>query len=177
MTTSTIEQFLARAGTPKHIEEMRFAQAYRSADQALGEQRIELISHLSAEKQGDKIVSAFDSGVESVLQPLAEAEEKASAVKKDVDRYLKCLGECQSVAEMTEKLGRLRIVIRNSEFSAKSVLDQTVKTSKKTSFEAMVDPKVVDGYAKADRLSKENQPEIDDLLSRIQSARKILEKY
>jgi len=176
MTFST-EQFLARSNEPKHADEAKLASAYVAADRNLGEARISLISHISAEKKGEKFIPVFDSGVKECIPALTSAEEKAASVGADVSKYLELLRDQPSVAAMTEQLGRIRIVVRNSEFSAKSVLDQTVKASKKTSGEAMVDPKVVDGYAKAERLSKENQPAIDDLLARIREARQILEKY
>lgn len=176
MTFST-EQFLARSNEPKHVDEAKLASAYVAADRNLGEARISLISHISAEKKGEKFVPVFDDGVGECIPALTTAEETASATRKDVDRYLKCLGDAQSVAALTERLGHIRIVVRNSEFSAKSLLEQTVKASGKTSGEAMLDPKVVDAYALAERLSKENQPAIDDLLARIRGAREVLEKY
>lgn len=177
MTETTIGQLLARAGTAKHVEENALAEAYIKADRALGEQKIRLVDHLSAEKKGDKIIPVFDDGVEDVLPDLDAVRKEAFAVKKDVSSYIELLGSAQSIARLTEQLGHLKIIVRNAEFSAKNILEREIKSSGKSSGECMVASVVTNAYAHADRLYKENAPKIDDLLSRIKEAREILEKY
>lgn len=177
MTKSTTEQFLQRAGTPKHTEEAHLASAFVRVDQALGEQKIRLVNHLSAARKNDKVVPIFDDGVEAVLPDLEVAKAKADEVTRDVGRYLELLQDQPSIAGMTETLGRVRIVIRNAEFDSKALLEREVRTSKKDAAECMTLPDVVDSFAHSEKVAKENQPKIDDLLARIAEARQILEKY
>ncbi|MGD0955017.1 MAG: hypothetical protein ABR985_21970 [Methanotrichaceae archaeon] len=176
MTFST-EQFLARSNEPKHVDELPLAQAYRSADRDLGEQKIRLMACLSAAEVDGKVVPVFDEEVTDVLEPLSVAQKNASAVKKDVERYLSLLEDAQSISQLTEELGRIRIIVRNAEFDSKARLEREVRGSKKSAVECMTLPDVVDSFAHSEQVAKTNQHSIDDLLARIASAKGILEKY
>jgi len=177
MTKATTTEFLARAGTPKHVDEAKLALAYIAADRSLGEARISLISHISAVEVDGKFVPSFDDEVGDCIPALSASEKAASAVKKDVERYLSLLEDAQSISQLTESLGRIRINVRNAEFDSKSRLEREVRSRKGDAAECMTLPIVVDSFAHSEKVAKENQQSIDDLLSRIASAKKILGKY
>ena len=172
--TTTLEQFIQREGTPKHIEEAGLAAAYKAADQALGEQKIRLADHLSAERVGAKIVPVFDDGVEADLPELDAARMKAVAVKDDIHAYLDALGDYDSVQSMTERLLRLKRTADN--------LDRDVANLSKRAVTRGVerpqdDPAVMDAAVKRDRVAAESTAEIADLQKRITRAKEIVEGY
>ena len=174
MTKATVESFLNR----KHAaDEAKLVEAYIAADRALGEQKIRLMACLSAAEVDGKIIPVFDASVSEVLEPLSVAQKNASAVSKDVERYLSLLDDQPSIAAMTEQLGRVRIVVRNAEFDSKALLERSVRSGKGDAAECMLLPDVVDSFAHSEKVAKENQPLIDDLLARIAEARRILESY
>ncbi|MGD0955185.1 MAG: hypothetical protein ABR985_22820 [Methanotrichaceae archaeon] len=177
MTKSTVEAFLNRSKEPKHVDEAKLAAAYIKADRDLGEQKIRLMACLSAAEVDGKVIPVFDEDVAEVLEPLSVAQKNASTVKKDVERYLSLLEDQPSIAAMTESLGRIRIVVRNAEFDSKALLERQVRGSEKSAAECMTLPDVVDSFAHSEKVAKENQPSIDDLLARIAEAKTILESY
>jgi len=175
MTKTTTEYFLNRSKEPKHADESHLAEAFVRADRELGEQKIRLLDHLSAEKKSDgKVVPVFDSGVEDVLPDLERANKEAAAVNDNIHAYLNALGDFDSVQAMTERMLRLKRTADNLDRDVANLSKQAVTRGIERPQD---DPAVMDAAVKRDRVVAESSAEVADLQKRISRAKEIVEGY
>lgn len=152
----------------------------RAESEALADlkaKQADLLMHIRPKKSGNSLIAVFADGAEAIADQVTAAEARLKQVTSDRDEYKRLTGE-GGINSLVNQIARMGREISDADLFARREVERAIRDNAGLDVRAAEElPYVQAAYQKRDAKEADYNPKIAALRDKIESAKKILEKY